>query len=415
MGRWDGRLRGLVLGLLVLLGPARGDGEPLTQPTSRVLLQCAGARDPGGLRSRLHAARAGEATFRVLHFGDSHVAADLFPDGVRRRLQQQYGDGGPGFVGLGRPPGRYAHRQLRFRRGGTWQEEWIRDHRWRDDGIYGLDGVLVTSRSPGAWLSLQDVTPSPTPLRRLELWTWPTPEGGGLELRLDGVVHRPPSPAVTTTSWRREVVPVEPGVRTLQLRQRGPGPVRLLGVTAERGPGVVWDALGVNGARAISLLHRDPRLLAELIRARAPALLVLGYGTNEGADQDEPLEVYREALHQVLLLLRWAAGDEPDCLLLGPTDWPLRRAGQPPAPNPRLRLITEVQGELAARHGCLFWDTQAAMGGPGSILRWAVSSPALARPDLLHLTPAGYDLLASLLTEALTAALEQGDCSGATL
>ncbi|MDY0059487.1 MAG: hypothetical protein RBU45_06730, partial [Myxococcota bacterium] len=72
-------------------------------------------------------------------------------------------------------------------------------------------------------------------------------------------------------------------------------------------------------------------------------------------------------------------------------------------------------GELAARHGCLFWDTQAAMGGPGSILRWAASSPALARPDLLHLTPAGYDLLASLLTEALTAALEQGDCSGATL
>ena len=40
---------------------------------------------------------------RILHFGDSHVAADFWTGDLRALLQARFGDGGPGYVMPGRP------------------------------------------------------------------------------------------------------------------------------------------------------------------------------------------------------------------------------------------------------------------------------------------------------------------------
>src|SRR5207302_10691280 len=35
---------------------------------------------------------------RIMHFGDSHVAADVLTAAIRHRFQQDFGDGGAGFI-----------------------------------------------------------------------------------------------------------------------------------------------------------------------------------------------------------------------------------------------------------------------------------------------------------------------------
>ena len=42
------------------------------------------------------------ALTRILHYGDSHVAADILSGALRRRLQLDFGDAGVGFVLPGR-------------------------------------------------------------------------------------------------------------------------------------------------------------------------------------------------------------------------------------------------------------------------------------------------------------------------
>ena len=47
------------------------------------------------------------------------------------------------------------------------------------------------------------------------------------------------------------------------------------------------------------------------------------------------------------------------------------------------------------------WDWQRYMGGAGSIYRWARETPALAAPDLIHLTPPGYRRTAAALAQSI--------------
>jgi lysophospholipase L1-like esterase len=68
-----------------------------------------------------------------------------------------------------------------------------------------------------------------------------------------------------------------------------------------------------------------------------------------------------------------------------------------------LSRIVEAQRQAAGATGCGFFDTRAAMGGPGSIDRWARASPRLAQRDRVHLTARGYDRIAASLEKALLA------------
>jgi lysophospholipase L1-like esterase len=51
--------------------------------------------------------------------------------------------------------------------------------------------------------------------------------------------------------------------------------------------------------------------------------------------------------------------------------------------------------------GCAYFDSTAAQGGHGSSAIWAAATPPLVGPDLVHMTSAGYDVLASELATAL--------------
>ncbi|MCA9600528.1 MAG: hypothetical protein KC417_00810, partial [Myxococcales bacterium] len=57
-------------------------------------------------------------------------------------------------------------------------------------------------------------------------------------------------------------------------------------------PGVVVDALGVNGARAKNQLWWDDASFRAELAKRDPALVALAYGTNESGDDDVPIETY---------------------------------------------------------------------------------------------------------------------------
>ena len=136
------------------------------------------------------------------------------------------------------------------------------------------------------------------------------------------------------------------------------------------------------------------------IRRRDPDLIILAYGTNESVDEDQPIEIYRRQLTEVLDRLH-RASPEAACMLVGPGDFPVKDGENGFLPRPRLTQIVAVQREVATASGCAFWDALTFMGGEGSMVTWAAAEPAMAQSDHLHLTRRGDMRMGMALGDAL--------------
>ena len=361
-------------------------------------------------------AGSGEEPFvvRVLHFGDSHVAADYWTGELRRLFQERFGDAGPGHVLPGRPWKYFRHARARSLPATGWESAGLGDG--IHDGIYGLSGVgLVPLGSP---------TPAvlESTFRSATVEFASLAEGACLAVSVDGDTVFAGAPEDEEAAACADVDlddPPDLPLRIVSVRGRSPleevphrlevsdacgGSVRLLGVELRSGgSGVLWDSLGLNGAEIGALSRWDPRLRRALLDRAAPDLIVVSYGTNDMGRGDLDPDSYRLEVEDALRSLR---EDAPFAAVLvtGPFD----RAGKSRRVRRLLatteRLVERSIREAALSTGCAYWDAKAAMGGEGAVVRWA--RRGLAQRDYVHLTGAGYQRMAQLLAEQLLAAVE---------
>ncbi len=156
-----------------------------------------------------------------------------------------------------------------------------------------------------------------------------------------------------------------------------------------------YEAKGSNGARATKSLGWNWEAVAESFADNPPALIVIAYGTNEAGDADLNLDEYKSNFEELLQHFKEAAPDA-SLLVIAPPDRAIFRQGKWRT-IPILPALIATQREAALNEGATFWNQFAAMGGAGSIHRWANLSPKLAQKDRVHLTLAGYELIADSL------------------
>ena len=169
-----------------------------------------------------------------------------------------------------------------------------------------------------------------------------------------------------------------------------------LGFGAE-GRGVIYDALGRNGARATDLLSWNWRAMAIEFERQKPKLIVIAYGSNEVGDADLDVAEYAASFRELLARFRKAA-PRASILVISPPDRAIREGGRW-QPIPRMRNLVQAQRQAALDEGAAFWNLFQAMGGAGSIERWTTAQ--LAQPDRVHLTRSGYRFVAQMLYEEL--------------
>jgi lysophospholipase L1-like esterase len=178
-------------------------------------------------------------------------------------------------------------------------------------------------------------------------------------------------------------------------------------VALERGgPGIVYDSLGLVGARADRLLYAEPEHMRGQLAHRKPDLLVLGFGGNESANAWLQPAQYEKDLTEVVRLMK-SGRPEMSCLLFGPLDQGERDERGKVVTVKVLPKIVDVQRRVAKAEGCAFFDAFAAMGGPGAMAQWIKSRPRLATSDLRHATPAGYEVIGNMYYKALLAAFSE--------
>jgi lysophospholipase L1-like esterase len=372
------------------------DAQAQTPPQPKVRgIENAQALDPFFRALTATKSRRRIEPVRVMHYGDSHTAADILTAEIRRSLQRDFGDGGAGYMSA-RNPFSTPRRGVQSGATGGWWIDGV-GKGGATDGIYGLAGFsLSTDRADErAWIE--------TACNHFEIYFLKQPGGGRIDISVNGtsVLEQPlllssdaPAPDYYTFDSPAD------RVQRIEVRTLGPGKVRLLGIVTEHiAPGVTYDVLGINGARATRLLSWNDTAFVDNIVQRKPDLIIVAYGTNEVTDSDWSIESYQRMFASILRRFRRAA-PQASILVYGPPD----RADNELAVS-KMPAMIEAQRRAAIEVGAAFWNSYAAMGGAGSMDSWAAQG--LGQGDHVHLTKEGYIRMGDMFYGDLMEAYKQ--------
>jgi lysophospholipase L1-like esterase len=343
-----------------------------------------------------------EAQTRILHYGDSVITSDFVSGTMRRLMQKKFGDAGHGFILVTNPWEWYFHNDVRHSASDGWNMNRITGP-LSGDGMYGLGGVSFhTDASATAWFATTEKGDYGRSASRFDIYYLEQPSGGGLYAIVPGK-----QPEIFSTAGPKKIsriysVHVPDGAAEVTIKTTGSGEARVFGVAIERDvPGIVYDALGANGARARLWWAMSADHWKEQMDLRKPALIILQYGTNESEDGSVNETKFSQQFGDLIEKIKTAA---PGASVLVAS--PLDRAEK--ADNGDLQtkeLITKLvtlERKAALDHGVAFWNTYEAMGGKGTMARWVKADPQLASWDLTHPTPAGAEVVGNLFFKALT-------------
>jgi len=331
----------------------------------------------------------------VLHYGDSPTTADLITGDIRAQLQARFGDAGRGYTLIARPWAWYGHRGVE-----------MSDHGWKirtgvglvREGVYGLGGAAFEGQ-PGAW-SKFTLTESVQTSAEIEYLAHPG--GGAFAVQADGVQIAQQSTSADTQAAVSLHVPLPPGTKTVTL-QPTQGTVTLFGIDFRRGSnGLLYDSLGLNGATT-SVLARvlEPDLWHEELDHAGPTLIVVNYGSNESSFGNFVHKQYASELRLAIDRIRKAAPNA-SILIMSPMDRGERNGLDDIETMSTIPEIVAIQRQVAAESHCAFFDTYDAMGSSGTMARWYAASPRLVTADLLHPTPQGAAIVATLFVQQLS-------------
>ena len=346
-------------------------------------------------RTRLK--QAGAIT-RIAHFGDSIVVSDYVSSTLRRRLQEKFGDSGHGYMLIANAWPAYSHADVERYATVGWNVSRIVGP-LAPDGMYGL-GCVSFSADKNALARFGTASSGDygRAVSRFSISYLAQPNGGAFQVSLDGKPER----VIDTTGPEKRVqvadIDVPDGPHQLEIQtQRGRS--RLFGVVMERDrPGVVLDALGIQGARLRFLDQQDDAHWAEQLKWRRPDLVVYQFGANESGDGFlYPMVDYRRTMEAVIEQGKKAL-PESSCLVIGAMDRAAKRGDELIGIAVIPSILKEQRG-AAERMGCAFFDTYEAMGGPGSMAIWVRRQ--LGQADLTHPTAVGADVIGTWVFRAL--------------
>jgi lysophospholipase L1-like esterase len=338
------------------------------------------------------------AIARIAHFGDSIIVSDFVSGELRRLLQRRFGDAGHGFVLMANAWPSYFHWDVERYATGGWQVSRIVGP-YAEDGWYGLGGVAF--RAERHVLSRVGTAKSGEfgrSVSRFVVAYAEGPRGGRFQLRVDGRDVEVVDSNASEAKARFHELRVPDGSHELELQTLS-GESRLFGIVLERdGPGLVLDALGVQGARIRFLDKQDDAHFAEQLRWRSPDLVVYQFGANESGDGFVySMEDFHRTMRDVLVQVK-SALPRASCLVIGAMDRAAKQGDEIVSVRVIPALVAEQQ-KVALELGCAYYDTYRAMGGKGSMPIWV--KRGLGQADLTHPSGAGAERLANWIHGAL--------------
>ncbi len=394
----------------------------------------------------------------IVHIGDSHIQGDLMTNKIRKILQQQFGNGGRGFVfpyQLAKTNGSYNER---FRCNRIWDSYRniypVRNYPvglsgiglWRDTGGFVVE---MSIKDPSyKFNTIQIITPKNESMFDLssssqtkfietterKVVTHKIKKGEAISIIADkynvsvadikkanqlksnniraGRILRIPTNEMQPKNIKTsEFVPLnlesdafchfyksEKALDKIYLvPHKEAKDYELNGLVLEKDtPGLIYSGIGVNGAK-YSDYNKYP-LFFEQLKALHPDLLIFSLGTNESFDKLEASD-YIQRLRQFIKNIKDQNINVPIIVMTPPPS--LFRGGKP---NNFVGEYAQRINDIAEKDGFAVWDLYDEFGGLKGIRQ--LKSQGLIGKDWVHYSKKGYEKQGSLFTEAFLKAYD---------
>lgn len=354
---------------------------------------------------------AAPRTLRILHLGDSHTSADFFTGAIRKRLQEKFGDGGIGYMAIGRPHIGVRSDVAKFELSPGWTYDAIQKAHKVDS--FFLSGFDVKTSKAGETIVM---TPrAPARLDLVEIEAMAGPGGGKVEIHFDDILACTCTLAADKpTRLVFRSLPEGDGdltIHKITIKTLDDAPVTISSIGVyERKAGVSYLSVGFPGATVDILNKFNKTTFRNDLRRMNPQIVVLAFGTNEGDREVLNRAHYREQYLSVLRRIKEALPAAQIIMVLPPDGQNLPRrckdraeapcSGTVPAegakdacvwtPLPSLEEVREVQRAIAKDEGIPAWDWSSIMPKSCGAHAWFKATPHLMAPDHVHFTAEGY-------------------------
>ena len=332
----------------------------------------------------------GEGQLRILHIGGSHIQADIYTNEMRERLQNFYPglNAGRGFIfpykiAKTNNPSNYVVKYT-----GNW--DFCKNVLRKKDCDYGLSGYQIfTTDSISTIKIYSNHKYTNYEYNKVQIFhSFNNSSKYELNIKIDSVnASKKEFPELGYTEFYFGKY-----IDTLNLeivkQDTNNYPFRLFGINLSTDdPGIIYDAVGVNGASIPSFLKCS--LLVNNLKVLKPDMVVLSLGTNDAYGTKFSPQIYK-ANYDTLIQRILSVNKNTAIMITVPNDDYYKKR----YPNKNTALQEKVIFELAKKYNAAVWNLYKIMGGFNSSQVWYNNK--LMRRDRIHFTHTGYILKGDL-------------------
>jgi lysophospholipase L1-like esterase len=334
----------------------------------------------------------GKGKIQIVHLGGSHLQADIYTHVVRQHLQELSPDmnGGRGLIFPFKMAHLYNPSNFEVRYTGLWDYCLSTEH--DKTCRLGITGISVTTTDTLANIVILPNKESTVhyTFNQVRIFHEPTKYQlyvASNDSLIAGVYDSAQGLSVFLLGTLSDTL------KPIIINKKSTDSFTLQGISLDTdSPGLVYNAIGVNGAMLSSYLRCE--LYGKHLHDLDPDLIIFSIGTNDGYVRKFDQEKYRNEYAQLLEATKKAAPDAA-ILVTVPNDSYLYRRYV----NTNTEKMREVIFNLAEKYHCAVWDFYTIMGGLNSSQAWR--SADLMQHDKVHFNRAGYELKGELFFSAI--------------
>jgi len=336
----------------------------------------------------------GDNKISILHIGDSHIQADWFSGRLRQRFQQTFpgGNGGPGFV--------FPYSAATTNGSNSYTvnstKNWIacRNVQKTKNCALGISGISISTSSATAEFSLKMNIENDLAYDFNSIIVFATSDSNSFEININNFLLTKKIPTSDTTAAFFYIANNYTDNFQFCLKQTDSLQNRfiLYGLILQNtDPGIIYQAIGINGAEAESYLN-SPRFTPELAIIN-PDLVIVSLGTNDCYKAGWISADFQNNMSALVDSINKAVPNAAIILTTPPDHYRHKKSI-----NADVNIVKQILFNIADQKNIAIWDLFSVMGGLYSIDYW--HNEGLTAKDKIHFNRKGYILQGDIFFNA---------------